>query len=106
MVVSNNGGRIEGSVVDPVAKLPGRSYVVLVPETPRPERSDLYKAVATGVDGRFTISGVAPGRYRIVTSPNFDPYTYRDPAFMDRFKDTSYRLSISAGELVNVELPR
>ncbi|PYS53038.1 MAG: hypothetical protein DMG13_14045 [Acidobacteria bacterium] len=106
VVLSNNGGRIEGSVLDPGATSAGHGYVVLVPETPRPERSDLYKAVATGVDGRFTITGLAPGRYRMVTSPNFDPYTYRDPAFMEAFKDRSYRLSIAAGELVNVELRR
>jgi protocatechuate 3,4-dioxygenase beta subunit len=99
VVLSNDGGRIAGRVADAGAK-----SVILAPETPRPERSDLYKRAPVDANGRFSISGIAPGTYQIFAVQNIDPETYRDPNFLEQFKNRSYRVRIIADELISLEL--
>ena len=99
VVLSNDGGRIAGRVVDAAAK-----SVILAPETPRPERSDLYKRAPVDANGRFSISGIAPGAYQILAVQDPDPGAYRDPAFLEQFKNRSYRVRILAGEVISFEL--
>jgi hypothetical protein len=100
VVVSNNGGRIEGSVRDANAYA-----VLLVPEISRHERSDLHKVAIVDANGRFTITGVAPGTYRIFSTEERDRNAYRDPAFIAQFKDGSRLVKIAAGDKVALEVP-
>lgn len=104
VVVSNQGGRIEGSIVDGAARPASYSVAVLVPEVPRPERPDLYKLIQTDANGRFGLSGIAPDRYQIFGIGQFDSNSYRDPAFIRRFQDLSSHIKIASGESLTIEL--
>ena len=64
------------------------------------------KRTFAGTDGRFTLSGIAPGRYRILALEELDPDSYRDPKFLSRFLERSHRINIAAGESITAKLKK
>jgi protocatechuate 3,4-dioxygenase beta subunit len=94
IVVSLNGGTIEGRVLDdgkPVANV----NAVIVPNAARRRRGDLYKYVLTDDDGHFQITGVAPGDYKVFAFERVEVGAWQDPDFI--------RLHEERGKAVRVE---
>ncbi|HET9130634.1 MAG TPA: carboxypeptidase-like regulatory domain-containing protein, partial [Terriglobia bacterium] len=65
IVISMRGGTIEGRVVDEDKKPAINARVVLVPESSRRQRGDLYKNASADDMGRYHLSGIAPGNYKV-----------------------------------------
>jgi len=66
VVLSANGGSIEGSVENG-----GSAKVTLIPSDPQRARS-LAKAAVAGADGHFSFQAVAPGSYRLLAWEDVD----------------------------------
>ena len=62
--ISSNGATIEGTVAGDDGKPAPAAWVALIPDPARPESSKLKSAMAK-IDGRFILTGVAPGEYRL-----------------------------------------
>jgi protocatechuate 3,4-dioxygenase beta subunit len=96
LLYSSRSGTVDG-VVAKSDELPAvGAKVLLVPDPPYRERRALYRNATADQYGRFTIRGVAPGKYKafaFATDPGFDDFT--DPEFMRPLE--------SKGESVSVE---
>jgi hypothetical protein len=69
VVLSPNGGRVEGTVVSPEGRPLSSATVVLVPEAGL-RRIDLYRTATTDASGRYVLRGVAPGEYKAFAFEN------------------------------------
>jgi hypothetical protein len=60
--------------------------VVAVPDEPRRTQLRFYKDDHTDQYGRFTIKGIAPGRYKLFAWEDVEEGAYQDPEFIKRFE--------------------
>ncbi|HEX5213924.1 MAG TPA: carboxypeptidase-like regulatory domain-containing protein [Vicinamibacterales bacterium] len=51
-----------------------------------------------GTDGKFTISGIPPGEYRLAALTDIGPADANDPAFLEQLVGASLPITIGAGE--------
>jgi hypothetical protein len=77
LMVSANGGRIDGTVLDP-SQPAAAAAVALFPE-PRLDAPHLYRKVTTDVNGKFVLRGIPPGNYKLFASNQIDMDSYRNP---------------------------
>ncbi|HZI50468.1 MAG TPA: carboxypeptidase regulatory-like domain-containing protein, partial [Terriglobia bacterium] len=82
ILLAFDGGQISGSVVDAGGKPAIGASVVLVPDTMRRHRPDLYRVVTSDNNGAFSIRGIPPGRYKVFAWEFVEPYAYANPEFM------------------------
>lgn len=69
IVLARGEARVQGSVFDAAGSPVAGAEVVLVPEPPNSENPMLYAGSRSGVDGAFTMRGLAPGRHRAYAFP-------------------------------------
>jgi hypothetical protein len=103
LVLSSNVGQVEGTVTGRDTKPEKEATVVLVPENAR-DRTDLYRAVATDDRGRFTLSSVAPGDYKVFAWRSIEQYSWFDPEILGRYEPQGkpVRVQESAKETLNL----
>ncbi len=65
LVLSPNGGRIDGTLLD-LNDQPARGSVMLVPDLSDPGPPELFRRKSAGSDGKFTFRGVPPGSYKLL----------------------------------------
>jgi hypothetical protein len=93
--VRGSGSQIDGVIdLDPDQAFTG-AQVVLVPQDPL--RMDLYETSGTDQYGRFSMRGVAPGRYRIFAWEDAPAGAYEDPAFVRKYEDFGESIEIVPG---------
>jgi hypothetical protein len=105
IALSMGAGVVEGSVqVDqrPVSA----AVVMLLPEPVRPEQPYLSKTVRTDRNGRFRITGVAPGDYRVYAceegiAPTLD---LNDPEFAKAVNSKAVKVSMRESGHEQIEL--
>lgn len=83
IVLSPNVSQIEGIVTDAKMQPVGGVQAVLIPDSNR-DRLDLYKTATTDQAGRFKITSVAPGEFKIFSWETLDGNQYFDPDFLRR----------------------
>ena len=93
VVLSPNGGQIEGTVLNDKQQPLNGIQVVLIPEQRR-TRFDLYSTSRSDQAGRFTMKGIPPGDYKLFAWEAIEPFTYFDSEFM--------RVNEAKGKLVHV----
>lgn len=82
IVVSMNSAKIEGEV-DPAGGDPKRAGILLAPTGKFHDLARFYYAVAADDDGKFKMSGIAPGQYKIFALEKLAPERYRSPEAAD-----------------------
>jgi hypothetical protein len=87
LTIGTKPGTVEGTVQEDTKPVPG-STVMLVPDPVRPGQQFFSKAAATDQNGRFTIKGVAPGKYAL--------YAWRDEPEVDWSSDPDALKSIES----------
>jgi 5-hydroxyisourate hydrolase-like protein (transthyretin family) len=103
IVLSSRGGKLEGVVRSDDSQPVAEISVVLVPDTMR-ERSELFKNVSVEKNGRFTISGIAPGDYKLFAWTGLDRHEYFDPEVLKRFEEKGRRVHVAGSSSQSVEL--
>jgi hypothetical protein len=103
VVISPNGGQIEGTLVDDKQQPVGDTLAVLIPEQQR-NRSDLYSTARSDQYGRFTMRGISPGDYRVFAWEAIEQFAYYDPDFMRLFEARGKGVHISEGSKQSVEV--
>ena len=96
--IDGGGSRIEGAVaLESTAAFTG-AQVVLVPENAA--REDLYEVASADQYGRFSMRGIAPGRYRLFAWEDAPSGAYRDPEFVRRYENFGEAVEVNRGALI------
>jgi hypothetical protein len=104
IVIGANAGSIEGSVSNDRQQALPNATVVLVPDPRFRQRSDLYKVVTTDSAGRFRITGVTPGDYKLLAWENVESGAWQDPAFIAAYENAGRPIHLYEGSSENVQL--
>ncbi len=86
VVLSANGGQVEGVVLNANEQPEAGATVVLVPDAPHRFQTRLYKDTTTDQYGRFTITGIAPGGYKLFAWEDVEDGAYEDPEYLKAFE--------------------
>jgi len=103
VVISANAGVVEGRVVNgksvPVADI----ETVLVPDDLK-SRSYLLKKAVTDKNGKFIITGIVPGDYKLLSWESLESNSYFDPEVLRKFetKGTPVHITESSRQTVEV----
>ena len=85
VVVSANGGQVDGNVQESNAPAP-RAIVTLVSLDPR-RAKDLFKSTVADAAGHFTVTGLAPGSYKAYAWDDVEINAVRyDPDFVKPYE--------------------
>ena len=102
VVISMNGGRLDGRVVDANRRPVANVKAVLVPDSPR-HRGDLYRYVSTDDSGGFEFNGLAPGDYKLFAWERAEEGAWQDPHFMRLFEDLGSAVHVEESSRVTLE---
>ena len=104
ILVSSNGGQIEGVVLNAAEQPVTGAAVVLVPDEPRRAQTRLYREVSTDQYGRFNVKGIAPGGYKLFAWEEVESGAYQDPDFLKAFEALGERKTIREGSRESAQL--
>jgi hypothetical protein len=95
VLISPNGGQVEGSVENAKGDPAGAAIVVLIPDAPRRQLQRYYKTANADQNGHFTIKGIPPGEYKLFAWEQVEYGAYQDPDFLKPFESSGESVSIS-----------
>jgi protocatechuate 3,4-dioxygenase beta subunit len=95
LLLSPDGGRVGGTVMDDNHQPVSDATVVLVPDSEKRSMCQLYRVAQTDQNGRFDLRGVPPGEYTALAWNDIEDGAYCDPAMLAPFE--------SKGKSVKVE---
>lgn len=106
--LGSNGATLSGMVQRASRSKPlpaSGTRVVLVPDSARRLRRDLYKNVFADSDGKFQLTGIAPGNYKLFAWELVEDSAWEDPEFIRIYENAgkSIRISDNGRETVNVD---
>jgi len=104
VLVRTNGGSINGSVVNAEQKPMVGAIVVTVPNLQRRQIAAFYKTATSNAAGRFVISGLAPGEYKLFAWESVPPTAYRDAEFLANYEDRGRAVTVSPGASTTAEI--
>jgi len=93
VTVSPGGGAITGNISDQ-AFAKSAAYIFLLPSGPRSQNRALYKTAVSDENGRFTISGITPGAYRLFAWEVMPDLGSLDFRFVLRYEDRGMPITI------------
>jgi protocatechuate 3,4-dioxygenase beta subunit len=103
VVLSPNGGRVDGRVLKEDKPFSGAT-VVLVPEEGRRKEERLYESTSTDQEGQFSIRGITPGEYTLFAWETIEEGAYQDPEFLRPYKDRGKPIRVVEGSKLNSQL--
>jgi len=95
VVLGSGAQQVQGSVTSGGSRAAPGALVVFVPA--QRDRFDLYRNAMTDQNGRFTIPDVVPGRYEVFGWEALEPYSYFDPAVLQRYETLGATVSVGLG---------
>jgi hypothetical protein len=103
VVMSANGGQLEGQVTDADSQPAPSAQVTLV--AAGTSRSDFFGTAVTDASGHFKITGIAPGSYQAYAWEEVDGNAVRyDPEFVKPFESSAQTVEIAEGSKETVTL--
>lgn len=103
ILLSKDGGRIDGTVLDE-QKPVGGAIVTLVPNPPNRQREDLYGYKRTDDMGRFSLLGLPPGDYKLFAWPAEETVNWQDPEFLRTYEKSSTPVHVEEKKQQSVQL--
>jgi hypothetical protein len=101
VVISRNVGQIDGLIVDDRGQPVSGVQAVLIPDTR--DRTELYRTATTDQGGRFTMRGIAPGDYKLLSWEALENFGYFDPDVMRRAENLGKAVRVAENSKLAVE---
>jgi protocatechuate 3,4-dioxygenase beta subunit len=103
LTLSAGAGSIAGAVAKDQQAFAGAT-VVLVPDAPRRGQPRFYRQAVTDSSGRFTLSSVTPGDYKLFAWEEIERGMYLDPDFLQSYEDSGKPVRVEEGSNLNLQL--
>jgi len=104
VIVSPNGGVIDGVVDAPAQQNVAGSTVVLVPGPSRRFVQTQYRSAVVGSTGEFTFRGLAPGVYQLYAWESVPNTAWLNPDFMSSFEGRGQSVAIESGKRQSIRV--
>jgi 5-hydroxyisourate hydrolase-like protein (transthyretin family) len=103
IVLTTESGAVEGAAIDSGGRPAANATVVLVPNVAR-KRSELYRSIVTGADGRFRLQGLTPGDYKLFAWDDVETGAWQDPEFLRVYESKGVSVRIAEKGTEDVQL--
>jgi protocatechuate 3,4-dioxygenase beta subunit len=103
VLISANGGQIQGTLLDDKSAPVPVTQVTLVPDRGR-NRADLFKTVVTDANGRFTFNAVPPGSYKVFSWEVIERYSWFDANVLERSESRATPVTVAESAVETVEV--
>jgi protocatechuate 3,4-dioxygenase beta subunit len=103
VIISMNGGTVQGRVIDTNGKAVSNARAVLVPDAARRARGDLYKNASTDESGRFHLTGIAPGSYKLFAWERVEEGAWQDPQYIKLFEERGTSVQVRDNQQATIE---
>jgi hypothetical protein len=110
IVLNPGAATVRGLAMDDKTQQPvaGAAVALIPQEDTRRGRPMYYRTAVTDAAGRFTVSGIIPGEYKLFAWDDIEPGAYMDPEFMKQWESRGTVKTIRDGaqEAVSLTLLR
>jgi 5-hydroxyisourate hydrolase-like protein (transthyretin family) len=96
-------GQVSGLVTDQKLQPVAGVQVVLIPEKNR-DQTELFKAVTTDESGRFVVTGITPGDYKLFSWESLESYGYFDPEVLKQAEPLGKMVHVAASSKQEVDV--
>jgi protocatechuate 3,4-dioxygenase beta subunit len=103
VVVRSGAGVVEGTVVDAAAKPLARATAALIPNTRR-SNTALYRSTLSDTNGRFLLSGLAPGEYKLFAWPGMINGAHLNADFLSKYEEHGRAITITPGSRITADV--
>jgi hypothetical protein len=97
ILLGNSPGAVEAAVVDSRQLPLSGVTVVLVPDSARRKRYDLFRQATSDATGRIRIENVVPGDYKVFAWEVVDSNAWTDPDFLRNYENNGVTVRVSEG---------
>ena len=94
VIMSADGGQVDGTVLNEKSEAAAVATVVLIPNPEKRGIRRLYKITMTDQAGKYSLKGITPGEYKLFAWEQIEPGAYQDPEFLKRFDSQGESVSI------------
>jgi protocatechuate 3,4-dioxygenase beta subunit len=105
LVISLNGGRIQGTVTKSDGSPFAGATVVIDPEKPVKGSRGGVRTTNTDQNGNFTVRGLAPGGYQVYAWEEVDQDDVTDPGFLKKYADRAVNVRVREGATESPAVP-
>jgi protocatechuate 3,4-dioxygenase beta subunit len=105
IVLSNNAGRVDGTLLDDKSKPQPGVPVILIPDESR-DRYELYKNTSTDQTGHYAFRGIPPGNYKLFAWEAIETNSYYDRDVLAQYDSQGkpVRIQESSKDTVDLKL--
>ena len=104
LLLSPNGGRVAGVVLNDEGQPFSGAQVVLVPEGRRRKMRHLFKTASSDQNGAFSLPGITPGQYKIFAWEAVEQGAWQDNDFLRDYEKESEDFEVKENDALAVEL--
>jgi hypothetical protein len=104
VTVSSKGAKVTGVVLDAAKNPVPSARVVLVPTPARRKNFALYKTATSDAKGAFTITGAAPGDYKLFSWVSVPGTAYMNAEFMMPYEEFGKTVSVTEGASITSDV--
>jgi protocatechuate 3,4-dioxygenase beta subunit len=104
LVVSNDYGKVEGTVMDEAGKPVFNADVTLIPDQRQSDWQERFRSGLTKADGKFSIATVQPGEYRVYAWQGVEQGAPQDAEFRKPYEDRAVAMKVDANGKQAVDL--
>jgi protocatechuate 3,4-dioxygenase beta subunit len=87
LVVSNDFGKVEGTVMDQAGKPVFNADVTMIPDQRQSDWQERFRSGLTKADGKFSIASIQPGEYRVYAWMGVEQGAPQDAEFRKPYED-------------------
>jgi hypothetical protein len=102
--VRTDGGSVEGVVMDAKRNPYAGATVVLVPPIQHRQNPALFKVATSDAAGRFSMTGIRPGEYKLLAWDSIPTGAYMNAAVLDSYKEVQVSVNVPANIHVETQL--
>jgi 5-hydroxyisourate hydrolase-like protein (transthyretin family) len=102
ILLSDKGGRVEGTLTDAVGQPLGGTEVVLIPDLR--ERKSLLKTTTTDRDGHFVFRALAPGGYKLFSWEALESNAYYNQNVLAKYEADGKRVQIQESSKTTIDI--